>query len=425
MQQKEVRQRFLRNRIARPFQKTGRQYTPIGIRTTQPAERAEPATVIWMPRPRDLTIIGAALLGALPFLSEETVLKMMRFSIPLALSLVACAIGQSAEAQVRFVIGGRMPAEGGDWDSDSGPLKNPFGIDFDSAGNMYIVELGGGRVHRIDSAGKRTLFAGDGSQSYSGDGGPAASATFNGMHNCAVTNDDRLLIADSWNHCVRRIRLSNNVIDTIAGTGQAGFSGDGGDAREATFNYVMCIALSHDKKTLHIVDLKNRRLRNLDLKSGIVKTVAGNGRKGVPGDGSQATSSPLVDPRAAASDADGNLYVLERGGHALRMVDTDGKIRTVAGTGEKGFRDGPALQAQLGAPKHLCTDADGNVFIADDLNGAIRKYDPKTSRLTTVLGRGFGDDRIRLSRPHGVCIHHNTLYVIDSGNHRILSIPKP
>ena len=184
----------------------------------------------------------------------------------------------------------------------------------------------------------------------------------------------------------------------------------------------MCITLDAKKQALHIADLKNRRIRNLDLESGIVTTVAGNGKKGTPKEGALATAGPLVDPRAVASDAAGNLYVLERGGHALRVVRGDGTIHTVAGTGKKGFQDGDAKQAQFGSPKHVCADPEGNIYIADDLNGAIRKYDPKTSQVTTVLGRGIGDKRIRLSHPHGVSVHEGVLYVIDSGNNRIMSL---
>ena len=343
-------------------------------------------------------------------------------SVLVLVALQPLANSNAFAENVQVVIGGLMEGEGGSWDKESSPLKHPFGIDFDSAGNMYIVELAGGRVHRRDRSGDLNTIAGDGSESYRGDGGPAEAATFNGMHNCAITEADELLIADSWNHCVRRINLKELVIDTIAGTGKEGFSGDDGAAKAASFNFVMCITLSHDKQTLHIVDLKNRRVRDMDLRSGKVTTVAGNGERGAPTNGARATSSPLVDPRAAASDRQGNLYILERGGHALRVVSTDGTIRTVAGNGKKGFRDGPALQAQFGSPKHVCTDHDGNVYIADDQNGAIRKYDPKTQSVTTLLGRGIGDDKIRLLHPHGVCIHNGTLYIIDSGNHRILSM---
>jgi sugar lactone lactonase YvrE len=326
----------------------------------------------------------------------------------------------SRGAEVQFIVGGYMHDEGGQWDPRSGVLKNPFGVEFDSLGNLYVVELEGGRVHRIDQQGQVTRIAGDGSKSYRGDGGPASDATFNGMHNCAITPDDQLLIADSWNHCVRRLDLGSGTIDTIIGSGTKGHSGDGGAARQATFDYIMCITLNHDASVLYIADLNNRRVRAVDFVSGIVRNVAGNGEKGVPRDGAEAAQSPLVDPRAVAADRSGNVYILERGGHALRAVRPDGTIHTVAGAGQNGHQDGPALQAMFGSPKHLCCDDEGHVYIADDLNGAVRRYDPLTDRVDTILGRGFGDPRIRLSHPHGVTVHGDQLYVVDSGNDRIL-----
>ena len=160
----------------------------------------------------------------------------------------------------------------------------------------------------------------------------------------------------------------------------------------------------------------------MNLQTGRIRTVAGNGKKGIPKDGALAVKSPLVDPRAAASDAAGNLYILERGGNALRVVRSGGAIHTVAGTGKKGYRDGGALQALFGSPKHLCCDPGGNIYIADDANKAIRKYSPETGRVSTVLGRGFGDSKIRLSRAHGVRWHKGHLYVVDTGHNRILRI---
>ncbi len=324
--------------------------------------------------------------------------------------------------EITVLIGNLLSDEGGNAAQPESPLKSPFGVDFDRAGDMIIVELAGSRVHRFAKGGRLTTIAGNGSMAYGGDGGPAVKATFNGMHNVAVMPSGDILIADSWNHCVRRIDAESGVISTFAGTGEAGFGGDGGPAAKAAFDYVMCITLSPDNRRLHVADLKNRRIRVIDMKTGIVDTVAGNGKKGVPDDGTVARTSPLVDPRAVASDAEGNVYVLERGGHALRAVRPDGTIRTIAGTGQRGFRDGPALEAQLNSPKHICLDAAGNVYIADDANKAIRKYDPRNKTLTTVVGRGVGKPAVELNKPHGVCIENGTLYVVDMGNDRILRV---
>ena len=339
--------------------------------------------------------------------------------ISVFVSTLTCA---HCEEHVEFLIGDRMESEGGHWQPADSPVNRPFGVDFDTSGNMYLVELEGGRVFRMDTKRQLTQISGDGSKGYKGDGGVAGDATYNGMHNCAVTPAGDLFISDSWNHCIRRIDLKTGLVSTIAGTGKKGFGGDQGPATDATFDYLMCISLSHDDSLIHITDLSNRRIREMNLKTGMVRTVAGNGQKGVPTDGAMAVSSPFVDPRAAVADSQGRLYVLERGGHALRVVETDGTIRTVAGTGKKGFADGPALSAQLNAPKHICVDPQDNVYIADDENAAIRKYDPVTRTLSTLLGRGFGDKQIQLSHPHGVCVQGDWLYVCDSSNNRVLRI---
>jgi sugar lactone lactonase YvrE len=353
--------------------------------------------------------------------------------MPHTLFRVACTLAFSAIAlnatfaapppveSVEVVIGSRSVEEGGKPNSPPSPLKAPFGVDFDTAGTMFIVELEGGRIWERSTGGILGVIAGDGSKAYSGDG-PADQARFNGMHNVAISRKGRLFVADTWNNCVREIELKSRrrVIRTIAGSPQAGFAdGPGSDAK---FNYVMCVTLNHDETQLHIADINNRRVRVLDLADNSVRTIAGNGQKGVPQEGAAAVDSPLVDPRAVAADSQGRVYVLERGGHALRRIDSDGTIHHVAGTGEAGHADGPASMAKLNGPKHLCVDDQDRVYIADDENAAIRCYDPKTGEVTTILGRGFGDEKLRLKHPHGVCYEKGELYVVDTGNDRIFRV---
>lgn len=326
-------------------------------------------------------------------------------------------------AKVTFVVGDYLNDEGGTATPKDFSLRSPFGLDFDGRGNMLIAELYGGRLHERTADGKLAVVSGDGSKSYRGDGGPIGEATYNGKHNVVISRKrGKAYISDTWNHCIREIDLGTRTIRTIAGTGEAGFSGDGGPASEATFNDVMCVMLDSNEDALYVADLKNRRVRKVSLKDGTVRTVAGNGKQGVPEDGAMAVDAPLVDPRAAVTDSRERIYVLERNGHALRRVENDGTIRTVAGTGERGFRDGAALEAQLGAPKHVCVDDQDRVYIADDANAAIRCYDPETETVTTLLGRGFGDPRVKLHRPHGVTIWKGDLYVCDSENDRIFKI---
>ena len=324
--------------------------------------------------------------------------------------VLALASAAVAAPQVAVIIDGKKGA------SDNA-LDTPFGIDFDDKGNAYIAEFDGGRIHKLDTAGKLTHVSGDGSKSYKGDGGAFAKATYNGMHNLAVTPEGDIYIADTWNCVIRKVDHKAGVITTIAGTGEKGFSGDGGPATKATFNGTFCVSLSPKHDLVIITDLGNRRVRVVNLKTGAVDTVAGNGQRGVPKDGAVATESPLADPRAAAMDSKGNIYVLERGGHALRVVTLDGKIRTVVGgSGKKGKDDGDVNGSTMNGPKHLCVDHDDNVIIADAENNLIRKYDAKAGKLSTLDIKG-------LARPHGVTVHRDgSLWVVDSYNHRILKV---
>jgi sugar lactone lactonase YvrE len=168
----------------------------------------------------------------------------------------------------------------------------------------------------------------------------------------------------------------------------------------------------------------------LDLKSGVVATIAGNGQEGIPADGAVAIDSPLVDPRAAAVDSKGNVYILERRGNALRMLDTKGRIRTVIGP-DKPPRSSSGRERDLNGPKNLCVDPRDNVIIADAENHLIRKYDPRDGTTTVITGTGEKGDRIvqdnpiktQLNRPHGVFVHPSgALYISDSYNHRVLKL---
>lgn len=309
-------------------------------------------------------------------------------------------------------------------------LKAPFGMDFRD-GRLVVAEFGGHRVIALDKDGKPTVLAGSGTKGFAD--GPADQAEFNTPHNLVVAPDGSIYVADTLNHRVRKLDAKTGTVTTIAG-GEKGFAGDGGPAKNARFNEAYHVALDVGGKSLFVCDLGNRRIRKIDLAAGTISTVAGNGKKGVPADGSVTTDAPLVDPRAVAVDKAGRLWILERSGNALRVVE-DGKIRTVAGTGEKGLAGdgGPALKAKLDGSKFLWIDPAGDVLIADTNNHCIRKYSVKDRTIHRVAGtgsKGKGEPGgsaldMALNEPHGVAVGPDgTLYVADSLNGRILKSGK-
>jgi DNA-binding beta-propeller fold protein YncE len=290
----------------------------------------------------------------------------------------------------------------------------------------------GERLRALAGGEIRTLAGAEGQKGNAGDGGPAAEARFNGPHSLAVGPGGAVYIADTWNSRVRTYLPKANAVQPFAGTGEKGFAGDGGPAEKAKFGNIYCVNFDPDRKALYLTDLDNKRIRKVDMATKVVSTVAGNGKKGVPKDGEDALKQPLVDPRAQATDKDGNVWILERSGHALRVVDARGKVRTAAGTGKAGMGTGTALGAAMNGPKHLCIDRDGSVLIADTENHRIVRYSPKEGTLTVVAGTGKkgtslgGGDPLKaeLAQPHGVTVNHKTgeIYIADSSNGRILKI---
>ncbi|MGB8170076.1 MAG: hypothetical protein WCF18_21410 [Chthoniobacteraceae bacterium] len=342
-------------------------------------------------------------------------------------------IGSPLHAEKIVLVAGGGAAEK-DAPATECKLKEPFGVEFLPSGEMIIVEMtSGNRVLKVDAKGLLRVIGGTGTKGYTGDGGPATAATFNGIHNLQITPAGDLLIADSFNHTLRRMEGKSGVVSTMAGDGKAAFAGDGGPAAQARFSTLIQIALDAAGQQLYIADIGNKRVRRIELASGLVTTIAGNGKSGVPADGAVATDAPLVDPRAVTPDALGGFYILERGGNALRYVDSEGKIRTVVGTGGGGLHGdgGPGIAATMSGPKYLTMDHDGTVLIADAENHVIRRYAPTTGLITRVAGTGkkgtagLGGSPLEceLARPHGVTVAKDgTLFITDSYNDRILKI---
>lgn len=361
----------------------------------------------------------------------RTVLK----SLFLLIVILGIGIGRALAGQrlVVFAGGGSKDEEG--IRATEAVLKEPFGIVFDGTGNAFVIEMEKGqRLRRVDPAGYISTVAGTGVKGEAGDGGPAGNAQFNGAHSLDVAPNGDLYIADTWNCTVRKIDAKSGVMSRLAGTGQKGFGGDNGQASRAELGGIYSVALDGRGAVAYLADLPNLRIRSVDLRTGIIRTVAGNGEKGIPKDGALAVEAPLVDPRAVAVDRKGNIYILERGGHALRVVDATGRIRTVVNaSGAKGATGdgGAALKATMNGPKHICIDGKDNVIIADAENHLIRRYEPRSGQIFRVAGTGVRGsagiggppERAELNRPHGVYESSDgTLYIVDSYNDRVLKI---
>lgn len=285
---------------------------------------------------------------------------------------------------------------------DGGPasearLARPRALAWSSDGSLYMADRYNRRIRRVDPDGIITTVAGAGIGWVrgNGDGGPATQAYLKAPSGLAWSGDGSLYIADRRGHRIRRVD-PDGIITTEAGTGVAGFRGDGGPAVTAELNASMGLAFDR-AGALYIADSGNRRIRRLSP-GGRLVTVAGGG---TGSSGGPALEARLVDPRGIVLDPQGSLYIADRLGHRIFRVSPSGWMTTVAGTDTEGFGGdgGPATQAQLTAPQALAFDAAGALYIADSGNRRIRRVGAD-GRITTVAGTAvLGGDRTRQGIP--------------------------
>ncbi len=320
------------------------------------------------------------------------------------------------------------------YSGDGGPatqaqLSEPFMCTFDPQGHLYVAEATNHCIRRIDAQTQViTTIVGTGEQGYSGDGGPATQAPMDQPYAFEIAANGDLYIVDRLNAVIRKLTVATGIITTVAGTGEPGYSGDGGPGTQAQLREPNDCFLDGQNGLL-IADIQDQRIRRLDLTTGIITTVAGTGEKTRGGDGGPATQASIFGARAICMDHQGNTYICEREGNGLRKIDRHGIMSTFAGTGERGYSGdgGPARDATWGAPKALRCDASGNVIVVDTENHAIRRIDARTSIVTTIAGgrqSGLGDGgpatEAGLDRPHGCAIDvQGTLFIADSNNHRV------
>jgi DNA-binding beta-propeller fold protein YncE len=330
--------------------------------------------------------------------------------------------GVGAARNVSTLIGSGAPGHG------DGRVNDPYGMAIAPDGALWFCDLGNQRIRRIDLRSRATRdVAGDGRRAYAGDGGPATGGALNMPHEIAFDAAGHLYVAERDNHVIRRIEARTGLLSTVAGTGTAGFSGDGGPASAAQLRGPHSVAMAPDGRLL-ICDVGNHRVRAVDLRTRTIETIGGTGEQQPTADGALLRDTPLNGPRAIAVARDGTIYLALREGHALYAIAPGtGRLRHLAGTGTAGYTGdgGPARRAALNGPKGLAVDG-RHLYVADTENHAIRELDLRTGVITTVRGtgaRGDGPDgdprRCALARPHGVLVHRGHLSVGDSEAHRI------
>ncbi|XID94937.1 S-layer homology domain-containing protein [Paenibacillaceae bacterium WGS1546] len=346
-------------------------------------------------------------------------------------SLLLELFGVKAYAATNYIIStvagtGSYGYSGDGGNATSAQLNHPFGVAIDSSGNLYIADYQNNRIRKVDASGTISTVAGTGIPGYSGDGGQATSATLSNPMGVAVDDSGNLYISDTANGRIRKVDASG-TISTVAGTGEYGYSGDGGPATSAQLSSPNGVATDSDGN-LYIADHSNHRIRKVDG-SGTISTIAGTGTRGYSGDGGAAASAELNGPNSIAVDSSGNLYIADFYNNRIRKVDALGTISTVAGIGGSGYSgDGElATSAQLNSPAGVAVDRYGNLYIADTGNYRIRKVD-ESGIIRTIAGTGsFGDSgdggaatSAQLANPYGLAAASNEdLYIADVHSQRI------
>ncbi len=317
----------------------------------------------------------------------------------------------------------------GDLATDS-TMDNPFHVEIDRAEQfLYFADCFNFRVRRVNlHTGIIENFAGVGTQGHSGDGGLAKLAEIDEIYAVQVDSNGDVYICQRFNPSIRKIDGSTGIITTVAGTGQPGSGDDNVIATESELMEPNDCVLDHQGALL-IADVKDQKVRKLNLKTGLITTFAGTGVKEHTGDGGLASTAGIHGARAICVDSLGNTYICEREGNTVRRVDKSGTITTVAGTGEKGYTGdhGPSIEAEFNGPKAIRCDQFGNVIIVDTENHAVRIADVSTGKISTVAGgsvgpHGDGGDPLEagLARPHGAITGRDgSMYIADSENHRI------
>jgi len=344
--------------------------------------------------------------------------------------VVAPSAAGAAAPRVRTVLGTGTAGSG------DRQVANPYGLAFGPDGALHFCDLDNQRIRRLDRpSGRVSTVVGNGTRGYAGDGGPATAAALNMPHEIVFDRAGHLYIVERDNHVVRRVHAATGLVSTVAGTGVAGFSGDEGPAAAAQLRQPHSVAIDPAGRRLLICDIGNHRIRQVDLRTGVISTWAGTGERAGTPDGAPLAGTPLNGPRTLVFDRRGDVYLALREGNAIYRIDQAARtVHHIAGTGQQGYSGdgGPARAAALAGPKGLAWNRD-TLYVADTENHVIRAVDLRRGRIRTVLGTGRPGDgpepdprRCALDRPHGLLVDASgALYVTDSEAHRIRVVTNP
>ncbi|NOJ78903.1 hypothetical protein [Myxococcus xanthus] len=459
---------------------------PIGVYSVAPSALTENELAQMLPRVAVVAALVACSAGGAADVSAQLAVAAARVTLPAASGAPqigchrhprTCGNGPTANSpcslsihyatkafssRIRTYAGdGTAGHTGEDVPATTGQLTQPAGMALGVRGDVFIADAGAHRIRQVNASGRMATFAGDGTAGDAGDAtGARLTAELNGCQGIAVDEiGGAVYVADTLNHRIRKLELRTGLVSTVAGTGAAGHAGDGGTASSAQLQAPLDVFFAHERRCLYVADTGNHCIRMVDLRTGLISTVAGiPGNGGANGNNGPARQARLQGPSSVFVDTARSIYITDRGNHCVRIVEGD-TIRNFAGTpGTAGHAgdvttgtgaDGTATLAQLNHPTHLTVGPDNVVYIADTGNHCIRAVttetrsrrvpDPKKPSKTIKLDEEVDVIRTIAGTPgtsgHGgdggpaagavfdapTCVVHDdssdSLYIADSGNH--------
>ena len=392
---------------------------------------SEPTTYTASGLPVGLTLSGSTISGVPTTAGTYTItLTASNGTAPDATTTVTLTVVEGGV--ISTIVGdGKFSYSGDNAPASTSAVNAPAGVAVDGSGALYIADFSNNRIRSVDATTQliQTL-AGTGVSGHTGDGASASAATLKTPGGVAVDASGAVFFADTGNHCVRKI--SGGTISAVAGTGTPGSGGDGAAATAAQLSSPTALALDA-AGNLYIADTGNNCIRKITFGNGFIQTIAGTGTASFSGDGAAATGATLSGPMGVAVDSDGNVYISDTANSRVRKIDIGtGFINTIAGNGTADFSgDGSAaLSAEVNLPRGLAVDASG-LYIADTDNDRVRRIDFATGLISTAAGDGVNDFNgdgglaqvASLDSPSGVAEDAaGYLYIADTNNSRVRKV---